>query len=108
MTYTSNDIVAPHANHVSTTPALDVISFGKDIAIDSEIREMLPRIATGVGQRLATGTHATHEFVARLCVMEAFGAHGSMDSGAHQRRCDIAHTLYTSTISLLVNSSRTN
>ena len=108
MTHATTDIVHRQANQIGTAHALDVISFGKPVALDTEIREMLPRIGDLIGQRLATGAHATHEFVANLCVMEAFGSEGTIDSGAYQRLCDIAYTLYAHTITLLTKTSRNN
>jgi hypothetical protein len=108
MTHASTDIVHTHVNKVGIANALDVISFGKHVDIDPAMREMLPRIGDMVGQRLATGAYATHEFVAGLCVVEAFGSEGTIDSGAYQRRCDIAYTMYASTIALLTKTSRIN
>jgi hypothetical protein len=108
MTYATTDIVHSQANQVGAARALDVIAFGKHVALDTEMREMLPRVADVIGQRLATGAHATHELVASLCVMEAFGSDGTIDSGAYQRLCDIAYTLYAYTITLLTKTSRNN
>ena len=92
-------------NHTRNNDAIQMVSRGRQTALDETVRDSLARIGPVITDLIGQSRRFSTNELVELCVLEAFEEEIALDASSYQRRCDVARTLFEHTHRTLVIES---